>query len=262
MDDDELDQEEVIFESNTEFFDDTPSFAEESSAIYTTSSTSSRVGGQYEIVRSIGKGSFGVVSLVSDIKQPGLELAMKQISCESEDETNTAMQEAWKLRVLNHENLTQIKNMFVLKNEQTGDTSVCMIMEFFSDGDMDKLIKEKFSRQETFSETELLDMMLQLASGVEYLHSVGLIHRDLKPGNVFVKKQGDKVKLVIGDFGLARQMESSMANTIAGTLKYMPPEAFTVKQYGLTADVWSLGVIFYELVLLQLVRSDACFLTL
>jgi serine/threonine protein kinase len=89
-------------------------------------------------------------------------------------------------------------------------------MEFFEDGDMDKLIKTKFDSNQIFTEMELLEMMVQLASGVEYLHNMGLMHRDLKPGNVFVKKLGDKARLVIGDFGLARQMESSMANTVAG----------------------------------------------
>ncbi len=91
------------------------------------------------------------------------------------------------------------------------ETHACLLMDFFSEGDLDQQIK---SRTERYSEATLCSYMLQLLAGVSYMHSKGLMHRDLKPGNVFVKNNGQA--LAIGDFGLAREMDDSFASTLAG----------------------------------------------
>jgi serine/threonine protein kinase len=91
------------------------------------------------------------------------------------------------------------------------------------------------------------------------------VFRDLKPDNIYVTN--NEQCLCIGDFGLVRELDSSLANTIAGTLRmffyyddnnglgYMAPEIFTVKRYGDKADLWSLGCIFVEMMLLGLEKN-------
>lgn len=81
-------------------------------------------------------------------------------------------------------------------------------------------------------------------AGIYFLHLNGFIHRDLKPENLLV---GDKNILKICDFGWCVQEDSEQRNTFCGTLEYMAPEMITNKSHNQMLDVWSLGILLYEL---------------
>jgi serine/threonine protein kinase len=90
--------------------------------------------------------------------------------------------------------------------------------------------------------------MLQVVSGLNYLHENNLMHRDIKPENIFVTKENDEYCLKIGDFGLATEAsEDEDHKTVCGTLNFMSPEVASSKPYNFPSDIFSLGVVFYSM---------------
>jgi NIMA (never in mitosis gene a)-related kinase 1/4/5 len=99
---------------------------------------------------------------------------------------------------LNHENLVSIKE--VEFREEGSKYVLYITMEYYDSGDLKKLIKDKISKKETFSETEILEYFMQIAYGIQYLHEKNYVHRDIKPENIFLSSNYKIAK--IGDFGL------------------------------------------------------------
>merc|ERR1712110_428778 len=103
------------------------------------------------------------------------------------------------------------------------------------------------------AQTELLhvdfinEWVSQLTSGVCFIHKMKIIHRDLKPANIFLTSDQ---KLKIGDFGIAKILDKSsgLASTRAGTFLYMAPEILGGDKYNTMADMWSLGIIIFEII--------------
>ncbi|KYQ94184.1 putative protein serine/threonine kinase [Tieghemostelium lacteum] len=110
-------------------------------------------------------------------------------------------------------------------------------------------IKKDANSQYLIEQSQLLDWMLQLCYGVQGLHKAHLIHRDLKSENIFITKAN---KLKIGDFGLAIKSSVPSIKGAVGTYIYSAPEVLEGKTYDKSADVFSLGCIFYELITLRL----------
>jgi serine/threonine protein kinase len=223
-----------------------------SDSTFSSMSQSGLLNNRYIVKQTIGRGSFGVVSIVVDTKHDDTELALKQIPCEDDNEINKAMQEVWPIRFLQHDNLVQYKSVFVHAVQGVMSRSLCIIMPYYSGGDLHQLIQTRNEYQQRFSESELVNYMNQLLSAVEYLHTKRLIHRDLKPSNIYVSDNEETLN--IGDFGLVRELDSSQANTVAGTLRYIAPEILVHKKYGEKADLFSLGCIFLEMICLGLDR--------
>jgi serine/threonine protein kinase len=211
---------------------------------------------KYEIERTIGRGTFGTVYCVRDINSYQT-YALKEILLNDENEINTAMREAFHYSSLKHENLVEIKSVFVRNGTnsmtRTSEFYVCILMHLYQHGDLAEDMKKRLSQEKFFTESEILDLMIQISRGVQYLYSKGFMHRDLKPGNIFLSS--DMKTIAIGDLGLARKMDNTFASTVAGTLKYMAPEVLSAKQYSYGADIWSLGCIFFEMTMLQLDRN-------
>jgi len=221
---------------------------------------------QYKVVERLQKGGFGVVYKVIDLddktstsEKPNYK-AMKKIKCDSDFEANQAIQEVWYIRNLKHPNLACYDDMFLefIEDENTKELSfnVCFVMPFYKDGDLDTLILKRRQARKFFSVHRCIAYMLQIAKGIEFLHSKRIIHRDLKHKNVFLTDSYNTVKL--GDFGFSRSInERSLAYTTLGTTNYMAPEIAIktagqqIRGYTFSADIWSFGVMCYELLTLN-----------
>ena len=135
-------------------------------------------------------------------------------------------------------------------------SKIFLVMEYCENGDLARYIKRHKQERSFVAEDKIWSVLVQLLNALKYCHqdlfltaNHKVIHRDLKPGNVFLTKDGS-VKL--GDFGLCRSLgDQSQAATNVGTPLYMPPEILAKQQYTEKADVWSLGCVIYELAALQ-----------
>ena len=108
-------------------------------------------------------------------------------------------------------------------------------------GDLSKRIKQ--TGKKAFNEEQILEWFCQMLLAIKDIHAKNIIHRDIKSQNVFLTKEG---LVKIGDFGVSTQT-SSCASTVVGTPFYLSPEIINGAQYDSKTDVWSLGVLLYEL---------------
>lgn len=107
-----------------------------------------------------------------------------------------------------------------------------------------KTLKEILDNRGNLSFAESLDYMLQILNGIDEVHSLGITHNDLKPDNLFLLVDGT---IRICDFGIATHISSKEENRILGTVNYLAPEVILNKKYSVQSDLYSLGIIFYEL---------------
>ena len=116
--------------------------------------------------------------------------------------------------------------------------------QYCEGGNLSRKIKNQKKLKVPFLEEQVLDWFTQLTTAIAYCHGKRVLHRDLKPGNVFLTAT-NQVKL--GDFGIARVLENTMdkAQTVAGTPYFMSPEVCENKPYGAESDIWALGCILY-----------------
>jgi hypothetical protein len=204
---------------------------------------------RFKYEKQIGKGGAGTVWSVWD-QLTNTRMAIKKISCESTDDVNRAIHEAWPIRSLDHPNIVKYQNVFFEDdnyNNNNSNFNVCFVMELYVDGDLHHHLQKRLITRNYYKEEQVLSIMSQLASGLSYLHSKSLLHRDLKPMNIFVKGEN----YLIGDFGLLRDVQRELSCTYAGTHTYMSPEIFAKKPYSLKSDLWSLGVTFLEIMCLH-----------
>ena len=128
-----------------------------------------------------------------------------------------------------------------------------IVMEYADDGDLSKKIKlqQKKKIEKNFSEEKILKYLYQICNGINYIHSKNVIHRDIKSQNIFLMKNGD---VKIGDFGIAKSLTKTKSNamTIIGTPYYFSPEIINGEPYNYKTDIWSLGVVLYEMCTLKL----------
>jgi serine/threonine-protein kinase ULK/ATG1 len=117
-----------------------------------------------------------------------------------------------------------------------------LVMEYCKYGDLHDYIKTKPSG--TLAEEEAMDILVQILNGFKGLHEILVIHRDIKLRNILV---AENCRIKIADFGLSKISEEGIATTIVGTPYTKAPEVFSGKRYDNKADIWSLGVIFYQM---------------
>ena len=122
-------------------------------------------------------------------------------------------------------------------------------MDYADNGDLQDKIKAQKGKY--FTESQILDWFTQLCLAIKHIHDRKILHRDLKTQNIFVTKNGI-VKL--GDFGIAKCLNLTLdkAKTVVGTPYYLSPEIVQNKPYNFKSDIWSLGIILYEMVALKM----------
>lgn len=119
-------------------------------------------------------------------------------------------------------------------------------MEYADGGDLSDLVKNCKTKLEHLSEGKILNFFTQMCLAIKHIHDRKIIHRDLKAQNIFLEKNGT---IKLGDFGIAKVLEQTVAqaNTQVGTPYYISPEIIKGKNYSFATDIWSLGVILFEM---------------
>ena len=125
-----------------------------------------------------------------------------------------------------------------------------MITEYADGGDLQIQLDEHMDKKEYFDENILLDWFMQICFALLFIHNKKIIHRNIKPSNIFLMKQ-NFAKL--GDFEVAKNVSSTLShtNTIVTALEYSAPEILNNQKYSFEVDIWSLGVTFYQLITLN-----------
>ena len=161
----------------------------------------------------------------------------------TEEERRETLREAKILEVLHHPNIIKFKEVYKTKKGK-----LCIVMDYADGGDLGLKIKEQRGRP--FAESQILDWFTQMCLGMKHVHDRKIIHRDLKGANVFLTKKGI---VKIGDFGIAKVLSHTVqkAKTMVGTPYYLSPEIVQSKPYNSKTDIWSLGVMLYELCALK-----------
>ena len=195
---------------------------------------------RYGIVRTLGSGGVADVYLAHD-EVLNREVALKMLNRErSRDEefVERFRREAQSAAALSHPNIVSIYD----RGEDEGGS--CYIsMEYLPGG----TLKERISRDGPLPPSVAAEVAVQISAALGAAHERGVIHRDIKPQNVLVTRSGD-VKVV--DFGIARaESETSLtrANLVLGTAAYMSPEQAAGGRIGPRSDLYSLGVVMYEM---------------
>ena len=124
-------------------------------------------------------------------------------------------------------------------------------MEFCENKDLKSFINNHKDDDQYINEEVIYNIVLDICYGIKEIHLNNLIHRDLKPDNLFISKD---YKIKIGDFGISKKLINSLkyANTGNGTYNYMAPEMINGQKYNKKVDIWALGCILYELFTLNL----------
>jgi predicted ATPase/tRNA A-37 threonylcarbamoyl transferase component Bud32 len=198
----------------------------------------------YRILEKLGGGAMGVVYKGEDLKlkRPvALKFLPPELTRDSESKERF-IQEAQAASALDHANICNIHEI-----DETEDGQIFMVLTYYEG----ETLKNKIRRGALDSD-EAIDIAIQLAQGLAKAHEKGIVHRDIKPANLVITIDG-LVKIV--DFGLAKlagQTNLTRAGTVVGTVAYMSPEQARGEEVDQRSDIWSLGVVLYEMLTGQL----------
>ena len=201
----------------------------------------------YKIIKLLGEGSYGKAFLCTD-KTDNSQCVIKQINIQNmnEKDKQDTLNEAKILEKLDHPNIIKFKEVFIANKPLK---TLNIVTEYADGGDLSLAIKNQ--RKEYFKESQILDYFTQICLAIKHIHGKHIIHRDLKSQNIFLTKTG-LVKL--GDFGIAKNLNCTWqkAKTMIGTPYYLSPEIVNNKPYSFKSDIWSLGVLLYEMMALKM----------
>jgi tRNA A-37 threonylcarbamoyl transferase component Bud32 len=197
------------------------------------------IGGKYEIMREIGRGGMGIVYEGKDVKLER-KVAIKKMREELKmNLRNKAkfLEEAKRVAKLNHPNIMAIYDIV-----EEGDETY-LVFEYVSGRTVEQMLNDMRRIEESIA----VKIGIEVCEALSYAHKQGIVHRDIKPGNIMVSKTGE-VKVM--DFGIAREMSDTVSRLTgemtSGTLAYMAPEQHLGKADE-RADIFALGVTMYEM---------------
>jgi tetratricopeptide (TPR) repeat protein/tRNA A-37 threonylcarbamoyl transferase component Bud32 len=202
-------------------------------------------GPRYHIIKLLGMGGMGAVYQAWDAEL-GVAVAIKVIRPETMDDPEAARdlemrfkRELLLARQVTHKNVVRIHDLGEI------DGIKYITMPFVNGQDLDSILKQ----QGRLPVPRALATMKQVVAGLQAAHEAGVVHRDLKPANVMIEDE----QVLVMDFGIARSVSgatmATVAGSVVGTFDYMAPEQARAEQVDQRADVYALGLIFYDLIL-------------
>src|ERR1700733_11868040 len=197
------------------------------------------LGGRYEILQLLGEGGMGAVYKAADRELDrvvGLKVIRPELA------SNPSILARFKQELLLAHQVTH-RNVIRIYDLADADGVKFITMEFVDGEDLRTLIREK----KKFAPEEAVEIIQQVCLALDAAHSVGVIHRDLKPQNIMQDGTG---RILVMDFGLARTLEGdgmTQTGAIVGTMEYMSPEQALAKDLDQRSDLFALGLILYEM---------------
>jgi len=193
----------------------------------------------YRIIEKVGSGGMGMIYKAQDLILDRF-IALKFLPphmMASDEDRQRFIQEARAASALDHPNICAIHEI-----DQTGDGQMYIVMAYYEGETLEDKIKD-----ERLKIKDVIEYVTQIASGLHNAHQKGIVHRDIKPANIMITGEGI-VKIL--DFGVAKlpaQSRLTRQSTTLGTILYMSPEQTRGEEVDYRTDIWSLGVIIYEI---------------
>lgn len=198
-----------------------------------------KINDRYEIIRSIGEGGMANVYLGYDTildRNVAIKILRGDLS-NDEKFVRRFQREALSASSLAHPNIVEMYDV------GEDDEIYYIVMEYVEGKTLKQLLKKRGS----LTLSEAIDIMLQLTDGMAHAHDSYIIHRDLKPQNIMIRDDG---QIKITDFGIAMALNATQltqTNSVMGSVHYLPPEQASGKGCTIKSDIYSMGIIFYEL---------------
>lgn len=213
------------------------SLAMKAQIIFKKQESETAVLSDFEIMKMVGKGTFGKVYLVINSKKGtmyAMKVIRKDIIIDNEQFENIQLEKDILFKI---EHPFIVGMEFVFQNQ----FRIYFLMNFIRGGELFRhLVKVK-----RFTEPQAKFFVIQIAMALGHLHSKSIVYRDLKPENILVGEDG---YLKLADFGLAKIItKNQLANSFCGTAEYLAPEMLTGTGHDFTVDWWALGILLYEM---------------
>ena len=198
-----------------------------------------KINERYEIVKSIGEGGMANVYLADDkILERKVAVKVLRGDLSADDKFIRRFErEAQSVSNLSHPNIVEVYDVGVEDGEHY------IVMEYIEG----KTLKQLLKKRESLTLTEVIDIMTQLTDGIAHAHESYIIHRDIKPQNIMIEDNG---LIKITDFGIAMALNATQltqTNSVMGSVHYLPPEQASGKGSTVKSDIYSLGILMYEL---------------
>ena len=200
-----------------------------------------KINDRYEIIKTIGEGGMANVYLANDTildRKVAIKVLRGDLS-QDEKFIRRFKREALSVSNLSHPNIVEVYDV----GEEDGNYYI--VMEYI-DG---KTLKQLLQKRGALTLNEVIDIMSQLTDGLAHAHEAYIIHRDIKPQNIMIEDNG---LVKITDFGIAMALNSTQltqTNSVMGSVHYLPPEQANGKGCTVKSDIYSLGILMYELLI-------------
>lgn len=202
----------------------------------------------YELIGRLGGGSQGTVWRAIR-KNDKKEVAIKEIFYAQADshQRSLLVREINLLKSFNNSHIIRYYDRIVDKENKI----VYLVMEFCAGGDLANFIRQTRAHRSHIEESQIWLTLSEMALALKDCHNNTpvILHRDIKPENIFIDNKGH---IKLGDFGIARPLDSNHHMTRVGTVPYMSPELKFGKQYDEKCDIWALGCVIYQMAMLRL----------
>lgn len=199
-----------------------------------------KISDRYTIMKSIGEGGMANVYLAEDTilnRKVAVKVLRGDLSTD-EKFIRRFQREALSVSNLSHQNIVEVYDV----GEEDGEYYI--VMEYLSG----KTLKQLLKKRESLTLTEVIDIMSQITDGISHAHSSYIIHRDIKPQNIMIEDNG---LIKITDFGIAMALNATQltqTNSVMGSVHYLPPEQASGKNSTIKSDIYSIGILMYELI--------------
>ena len=213
---------------------------------------------KFHIVKEIGKkkNTFCHRFLIRS-ENSNEEYAYKRVNIKAnEEEKKKILNYIEILKKINHPNVILLKGAYYSAQKKY----LNIITEYADEGSLQTKIdelnerNEKDETKEYLDETTLINLLVQICLALKYIHKNNILHRDIKPSNIYLMKNNNDYIAKLGDFDVAKILSPTLkyTKTKVTTPQYLAPEIIDNKEYDSKADIWSLGVTFYQLITLSL----------